>query len=172
MDPGAGEMPGGNRGDDVIDRLGDGLARISAGFAAVALVCIVAINVANVIGRYFFSAPFTWAEETMLFLMIAAVYAGAIAVSARNMHIRIDALIDRVPPALQRIVRLIASLVAIATLVTVAAAGSKVVTMLYSFDQRSDALHFPVWIPQAFVVIGLFAMALLAAMSLVRSWCR
>jgi len=162
-------LPDRNHRDDFISRLGDGIARVFLGIAAIALLCIVAINAANVIGRYFFNAPFSWAEELMLFLMVVVVFTGVIAVGWRNQHIRIDAFIDRAPPTFQRIVRLMTSLVTIIVLVAVAAAGSRVVTTLYAFDQRSDALHFPIWIPQAFVVIGLGLMAVLAAVSLARS---
>lgn len=33
--------------------------------------------------------------------------------------------------------------------------------MLYAFDQRSDALHLPVWIPQSFLTGGLALTAIL-----------
>ena len=42
--------------------------------AGTLLVLSVAINFANVIGRYFFSASIYWAEEIMLFLMVGCVF--------------------------------------------------------------------------------------------------
>src|SRR5262245_14279147 len=86
------------RPSGLIDRLGDALTRLCLAIAAASLVCIVAINGANVIGRYFFGRPFSWAEELMLFLMILGVFSGAIAITWRNMHIRIDIVIERTSP--------------------------------------------------------------------------
>ena len=55
----------------------------------------------------------------------------------------------------------IASLISVVILLIVAFAGSYIVTMLYAFDQRSDALHLPVWIPQSFLTGGLALTAIL-----------
>ena len=56
-------------------------------------------NGVNVVARYFFGSPFSWAEELMLFLMIFGVFAGGIAVTWRNQHIRIETIIERAPIA-------------------------------------------------------------------------
>ena len=53
-----------------IDWLCDGIAHACLVIAALSLLCIVAINGANVVARYLFGSPFSWAEELMLFLMI------------------------------------------------------------------------------------------------------
>jgi TRAP-type C4-dicarboxylate transport system permease small subunit len=82
----------------LVDRLGEGLTQLCLAIAAASLLCIVVVNGANVVARYLFRAPFPWAEELMLFLMILAVFAGAIAVTWRNLHIRIDTFIERAPP--------------------------------------------------------------------------
>ena len=44
--------------------------------AGVLLAASVLLNFANVIGRYFFNASIYWAEEVMLFLMVACVFLG------------------------------------------------------------------------------------------------
>ena len=75
-----------------INWLCDGIAHACLVIAALSLLCIVAINGANVVARYFFGSPFSWAEELMLFLMILGVFTGAVAVTWRNLHIRIDTL--------------------------------------------------------------------------------
>ena len=85
-----------------ISRLCDGVAHACLVIAALSLLCIVAINGANVVARYFFGRAFSWAEESMLFLMILGVFSGAVAVTWRNLHIRIDTLVERMPPALRR----------------------------------------------------------------------
>ena len=55
------------------DTLSRGAKALIAGlrFAAGAMLAAsVAINFANIIGRYFLSVSLSWAEEAMLFLMI------------------------------------------------------------------------------------------------------
>jgi TRAP-type C4-dicarboxylate transport system permease small subunit len=155
-----------------IDWLCDGIAHACLVIAALSLLCIVAINGANVVARYFFGSPFSWAEELMLFLMILGVFTGAVAVTWRNLHIRIDTLIDRLPSTLRRVVSVIATLASIAILSIVMVASFRLVALLASMDQRSDALHAPSWIPQSFVTIGLGLMALMMLAKLVTSFRR
>jgi C4-dicarboxylate transporter DctQ subunit len=153
----------------LVDRIGDLVTRLCLVVAAAALLCIVAINGANVIARYLFGSPFSWAEELMLFLMILSVFSGAIAVTWRNMHIRIDTFIDLMPPMARKIAMSIGAIVSIGTIVTITAASAHIVSLLYQLDQRSDALDFPSWIPQSFLTIGLAVVALLIGIRTIRA---
>ena len=151
----------------IVDRIGDGLANICLAIAGMALIIIVAINGANVVARYLFRTPFSWAEELMLFLMILSVFAGAITVTWRNLHIRIDTFVDRMPPAARRAALAIGSLVSIAIIAVLTFHSGRIVLLLQMLDQRSDALNAPSWVPQSFVTIGLGTMALIIAVKLV-----
>lgn len=145
----------------MIGRIGDAVSQVCLVVAAIALLAIVAINVANVTGRYLFGSPFSWAEELMLYLMILVVFSATPVAAWRNQHIRIEALVDHTDPAIRRSLMVIAAVISIVIVLLVAAAGYRIVSMLHLFDQRSDALHLPMWIPQSFLVFGL---ALTAAM--------
>jgi C4-dicarboxylate transporter DctQ subunit len=158
--------------DGFVERLCDGIAHACLVIAGLSLLCIVAINGANVFMRYVFRASFSWAEELMLFLMILGVFSGAITVTWRNLHIRIDTLVDRLPPAGRRAVQVIASLASIAVIGIVMVASFRLVSLLQSMDQRSDALNAPSWIPQSFVTIGLGMMAFMMAVKLITSFRR
>jgi len=136
-------------------QVGDALSRACTFVAAAALAIIVCVNGANVFGRYFFSAPISWAEELMLFLMILTVYAGAASVTWRQEHIKIDALLMRLPPQLRSLAILFTGLVTLCALGATIYAGVTVITMLQAFDQRSEALEFPMWIAQSTVPVGL-----------------
>src|SRR3954451_8393527 len=48
------------------------------------------INIANVIGRYVFSAPIFWAEEVLVFMVIWAVFLSAIAITFNGGHLSMD----------------------------------------------------------------------------------
>jgi TRAP-type C4-dicarboxylate transport system permease small subunit len=155
--------------DGFVDRLGDAVATVSLTLAGLALFTIVMINGVNVVARYFFGSPFSWAEELMLYLMIFGVFTGGIAITWRNQHIRIATIIEQAPPQFQFLARLVAAIASIAVLTTVTVASSGLVSLLHSFDQRSDALQAPMWIPQSFVTVGLSLMALLMTVNLVTS---
>jgi TRAP-type C4-dicarboxylate transport system permease small subunit len=163
----------GIRRPTLVDHCGNLLTRVCLAVAASALLCIVAINGANVIARYLFGSPFSWAEELMLFLMILSVFSGAIAVTWRNLHIRIDTFIDLAPFAVRQAALVIGALVSTGAIVIIVAASARLVMALYEIDQRSDALELPSWIPQSFLTVGLAVIALLIAvrtiLTLVRS---
>lgn len=153
----------------IVDRIGDGLANACLAVAGLALLIIVVINGANVAARYLFGSPFSWAEELMLFLMILSVFAGAIAVTWRNLHIRIDTFLDRMPPAMHRIALAIGSLISIGVICVITWHSGHIVSLLRMLDQRSDALQTPSWIPQSFVTVGLGTIALIVAVKLAMS---
>ena len=91
----------------------------------------------------------------MLYLMIFGVYVGAISVAWQQAHIRIDAVLDFAPPARRKFLEIVSTLVLAAVLVPVVLASFRVVSLLFDFDQRSDALHLPMWIPQSVIPISL-----------------
>jgi C4-dicarboxylate transporter, DctQ subunit len=147
--------------------LGDRVARAGLWIAAAGLFVIVAINGVNVVARYVFAVPFSWAEEAMLYTMIAAVFAGAVSVSWQQRHIRIDAFVDLLPASARWIGDLVAAAVMVAILIWLATVGARVTTMLFNFDQRSDAMHLPIWIPNAAIVLGVILIALMAVLRLI-----
>ncbi len=138
------------------------IADIGLALAAAALLFVVAVNAANIIGRYIFRSPFSWAEESMLFVMIFGVYVGAISVAWQQAHIRIDAFLNLAPVSWRRPLHIFSTLVFVGILVPVVTGSFQVVTLLFQFDQRSDALQFPMWIPQGVVPVSLTLIMLLA----------
>jgi TRAP-type C4-dicarboxylate transport system permease small subunit len=145
--------------------LGERIAGIGLWAGAAALLVIVVLNAINIMMRYFFRNPLSWAEEAMLYLMIFGVYMAAISVAWQQAHIRIDAILDFAPPARRKILQIISTLVMTAVLIPVVFASFHVASLLFEFDQRSDALHLPIWIPQSVIP---FSLLLIVVMSLLR----
>jgi C4-dicarboxylate transporter DctQ subunit len=135
--------------------------------AGTMLIGSVAINFANIIGRYFLSVSLSWAEEAMLFLMIGSVFLAAPPVGWLGRHIRMDVVVSLLPPRLREIFEIFSDLVTIATCIMVAVFAWPVVTMLAELDQRSESANIPLVIPQAVVPLGLLLMALLIAVRLI-----
>jgi TRAP-type C4-dicarboxylate transport system permease small subunit len=163
------DEPGAPPRGGLVDRLGEGLTQFVLAVAGVSLLGIVVVNGANVIARYLVRSPFPWAEELMQFMMILAVFAAAIAVTWRNLHIRIDTFVEQASPALRRIALVFGTIVSIAGIMTVVFFSFRVVVLLYELDQHSDALNIPSWIPQSFVPIGLGTIALIMGIKLVQA---
>jgi len=138
--------------------------RIAAGAM---LITSVAINFANIIGRYFLSVSLSWAEEVMLFLMIGCVFLAAGPVGWMGRNIRMDVLVSALPPRARTAFEVFSDLVTIATCIALAIFAWPVLTMLSDLDQRSDAANIPLAIPQAAVPVGLVLMALLIAVRLI-----
>ncbi|MCP3473332.1 TRAP transporter small permease subunit [Bradyrhizobium sp. CCGUVB1N3] len=148
-------------------RLGNGISMLSTTIAGIAMLTIVAINGANVAGRYFFASPIPWAEESMLYLMILVVFAAVASVTWRGAHIRIELILEAMPFRFRQIAALASAILTIGICLVVALSSFDVVSQLYAFDQRSDAMEFPVWIPQSAVLIGLLLVAAMTALRLV-----
>ncbi len=157
---------------DGIVRGVSGLLAITRAAAAIFLILSVAINFANIIGRYFFSVSIPWAEEIMLFLMVGCVFTGCCAVAWEGRQIRMDVAIGMLPPKLRELVNALSELAMIATAVAVAYFAWPVISQLAAFDERSQAANFPLVIPQAMVPIGYTLMGLLVALRLIVRWQR
>jgi C4-dicarboxylate transporter DctQ subunit len=146
--------------------LGTRIADIGLWTGAAALLAIVALNAVNIILRYFFRSPLSWAEEAMLYLMILGVYLGAISVAWQQAHIRIDAILDFAPPTRRKVLEVISTGVLAAVLIPVVFASFRVVGLLFDFDQRSDALTLPIWIAQSVVPISLLLIIVMSFLRL------
>lgn len=145
------------------------LVRTAEIMAGLTLVVGVAINFANVIGRYCFSAPIPWAEEVLVFLMIAGVFLGASAVTLRGAHIRMDVVVQMLPAWMQRALDVAALVAFIATATALIWFAYPVIQQLYDFDQRSEVIRIPVAYPHSVIPIGLAIMILAAVARLIDS---
>ncbi|MFZ0423178.1 MAG: TRAP transporter small permease [Xanthobacteraceae bacterium] len=143
------------------------LLAITRTAAAVCLIASVAINFANIIGRYFFSISIPWAEEIMLFLMVGCVFTGCCAVAWEGRQIRMDVVLMMLPDKLRECIHVFSELVMLAAAGAVTVFAWPVITQLAAFDERSQAANFPLYIPQAMIPIGYTLMGLLVAFRLV-----
>jgi TRAP-type C4-dicarboxylate transport system permease small subunit len=135
--------------------------------SAISLLIAVALNFANIVGRYVFFAPIASAEEVMLFLFVGTVFLGNSVVGWHGKQIRMDVLLHMLPRRWRRALDLVADLAVIAVSVTLIVVGWPAIAMLAEFDERSQAADIPLVIPQALVPIGLGLNAILVAARLI-----
>jgi TRAP-type C4-dicarboxylate transport system permease small subunit len=136
---------------------------------AVLMLIAVALNTANIIGRYVFSRPIASAEEIMLFLLVGTVFLGNAMVGFEGRQLRMDVILNALPAGVRRALDVAADLTMIVVCVILIVVGWPAVQMLAEFDQRSEAAEIPLAIPQALVPIGLGLNALLVGVRLIAS---
>jgi TRAP-type C4-dicarboxylate transport system permease small subunit len=71
--------------------------------SAAAIIILMLLVTANVIGRYFFNEPITGAPEIACLLMIVIVFPALAWVALEGKHVRVDFIMDRFSPIVQAI---------------------------------------------------------------------
>jgi TRAP-type C4-dicarboxylate transport system permease small subunit len=137
---------------------------------AVLMLIAVALNFANIVGRYVFFQPIASAEEIMLFLLVGTVFLGNSVVGFEGKQLRMDVIVQAMPPVLRRGFEVAADLAMIAVCVILIVLAWPAVSMLAEFDQRSQVAEIPLVIPQALVPIGLGLNAFLVGVRLIASF--
>jgi TRAP-type C4-dicarboxylate transport system permease small subunit len=122
----------------------------------------VALNFANVVGRYVFWRPIIWAEEVLVFAMVWAVLLGAILVTWENQHLRMDAVFHLTPPRLHRWLNLVSTAAFLGAAVFVLVQSVRVVALVASTGQRSVVAEIPMTVPYGALPVsfGLIVVAL------------
>lgn len=137
------------------------ISGIGITIAALCLIIDVVINGANVVARYVFYRPFSWAEDAMVYIMITGVFWGGAGAAWRQIDIHIDAFVNLAGPRLRTALRLLSTLIAIVVLSTLFQVALRVIAQLYGYGQRNDALGMPVWIAHAAFASGLLLILLM-----------
>jgi len=121
----------------------------------------------EIIARYFFDAPTTWAQEISIYFLLALALLGLAPTLAADEHIRIDLLTRKLPLAVQLWLR-ICALAAIAIYAGIAAVGGwGMMQQSLRFGRKSlTLLEVPVWIPQTLLPIGMALLALTAVVGI------
>ncbi len=81
----------------VIDKALDRMARAIELALALAFIVAVLLNFGNVVGRYVFGVSLLASDEVQVFIMVAMTFLGAVVVTRRNEHLRMDVLVQFMP---------------------------------------------------------------------------
>lgn len=147
------------------------LVWLSRAIVGTAIFVSIAINFANIVGRFAFRSPLLWAEEILVFLMVWSVFIGAVLVTLEGRHIRMDLLSVMLPSPAREIVNFVAALTFLAVCGFYAFEAASVAWLMYESDQRSLAADIPVFIAHAALLAGFIGM-LLAVLARFSSYVR
>jgi TRAP-type C4-dicarboxylate transport system permease small subunit len=139
------------------------LLRVAAG---VLLILSVALNFANVVGRYLFNHYIYWAEEVMVFFVVGCVFLGNAVVAWSGRQIRMDVIVNMMPDKLRVALNLFSELLFIIAASMIVVFAWPVIRDLWEFDQRSQSASVPLVLPQSAIPIGLSLMVLLVVIRL------
>jgi TRAP-type C4-dicarboxylate transport system permease small subunit len=132
---------------------------IPLGLAALFLVAAVAINFANVIGRYMFSAAIYWAEEAMIYLSIWSIFLAAAAVAYDGTALTMDFFSARLPVFWKRFIDAAIASLTVAICLFMSWQSVLIARVFLRNEQKSVALEIPMLVPQASLLFGFLAIA-------------
>jgi len=139
----------------------DGVNAVMAVLSAVAIAAAGLVLTWEVAGRYFFSIPSEWQDELSTFLLVGATFASAAWIQARRGHVAIDALSHILPPAADRVRRVMADLL---SFMFVSFFAWKSVTLLLEAladgQISNSAWGPPLWIPYGCMAVGMVLLAI------------
>lgn len=128
----------------------------------VVILLAIAINFANIVGRYVFLAPLDWAEEVLVFLVIWGVYLGASAVTYDNRHLDMDLFAAAFPAKLRAALEIAKLVVMVGFCGFTAANASTIVGIMAGNGQVSITAGVPMTVPYAAFVLGFCLIAISA----------
>jgi C4-dicarboxylate transporter DctQ subunit len=150
----------------VIDK---GISRLISAIEAVlafALLVAIALNFANVIGRYVFARSILGADELQIYAMIWMAFLGSVVVAWRGEHLRMDALAHLLPASVAPVLRVL-------ELVLLLVLAGFVVVQSWSYTARmldvsSAVAGIPMWVPHSAVIAGYALLALICVRHLIK----
>jgi TRAP-type C4-dicarboxylate transport system permease small subunit len=156
----------------VIDKALDRLARVIELALALAFIMAVLLNFGNVVGRYMFGVSFLASDEVQVFVMVAMTFLGAVVVTRRNLHLRMDVLVQFMPPAARLALRIAEQILLLVLAAFVVSQSYFYAAQMLRIGRRSDMAGMPMWIPHGFLVVGfslIFVVALWRFVGMARS---
>jgi tripartite ATP-independent transporter DctM subunit len=155
--PGASRWSAGARLDYLLTRLTESLAALLVAFE-------VMILFAGVVSRYVFHNPLTWSDElaSILFLWLAML--GAVIALRKSEHMRLTAVVSRVPAAWQRTLETVAALVIVVFVLLIIEPAWRYGEQEWAIITPALSIHNS-WRASA-LVVGMVLMAVIAVAQL------
>lgn len=145
------------------------IERVTSAIAAVFMFAIMIIVFSDVVMRYVFNRPFSWAYDLIsLYVMAGVFFLSLSGTYAVNGHISVDILLPRFTAIVQRLCIIVSNVVGLAIFVPITWLGyQRALDNYVSGDVMAGAIPWPTWASAAFVPIGAGILALRLAVHLV-----
>ena len=145
---------------------------IEENLAGIAIALLGIITFANVVVRYLTNFSFAFTEEFSVFLMVFMALIGGSSVMAKQGHLNIRYLVDKLSPKARRATLIVAILLTAFTFLLLAVFGARMAWDEYRFEVTSPGLGLPTWIYTVWLPLLSLAIFGRAVGVLVRMWRR
>ena len=107
---------------------------------------LACITFANVLVRYFTDESFAFTEEFSVFLMVVLTFVGASAAFAKNSHIRMSFVVEKLQPRIAHYIEIAVMAAAAVLFAIIVWYGIRLFLDDWNFDTTSPGIGIPQWI--------------------------
>jgi len=147
--------------NSAIDRVGGRIAFWVERILALGLIAGIVLDFINVVGRYVSGITLVGVDEFELYIVIWIAFLGAVVVTWRGEHLRMDVLSNSCPRLFQKAFMALEMVTMFSVAAFIGLESFWYSEKLFALGAVSDILHVPTWIPHIALGIGFFAIALI-----------
>jgi TRAP-type C4-dicarboxylate transport system permease small subunit len=143
--------------------------KIASTIAAIFMFAIMIIVFCDVIMRYAFNQPFSWAYDLISIYLMAGIFFLVLSEAyASNAHVSVDILQQKFPAAVKRLTEIVTCIVGIIVFSLIAYLGFlRAVDSFNSADVMAGAIPWPMWPSIGLVPFGAGLITLRLALHLI-----
>lgn len=120
------------------------------------LILLTCVMMLQVILRYFFHSPLSWAEEACRYCFVYSVMLATAYCIRKKKMLRVDVVITLFPPKVAKILDLAAQFMAIIFCVIMLKPAWNVMASAHKIGNVSSGLEMPIWILYTSAPVGFF----------------
>lgn len=119
------------------------------------MLAAVALNLANITGRYVFGWAIVWTEVVLVVWLAWSVFIGVVVVTYRGQHLAMDLVSAGLRGRLRTANNALMFAVMAGCLAYAAFQSAKVVLLMLKTGQTHPSIGFPLWVPNLAILAGL-----------------
>ena len=144
--------------------------KIEENLAGIAIAILGIITFANVVVRYLTNFSFAFTEEFSVFLMVFMALVGGSSVMAKQGHLNIMYVVDKLPPKARRGALIVAIALTASTFLLLAVFGARMAWDEYRYEVTSPGLGLPTWVYTMWLPLLSLAIFGRAVGVVIRTW--
>jgi C4-dicarboxylate transporter, DctQ subunit len=134
--------------------------KIENGLISVLLFSTTILLFVNVVLRYVFKSPTTWAEEIIRYAIVWVTFIGSSVCARNKLHVGIDIFVANMPIKIKKMLLILADLFSAFFCLFITFYGFQNTMLVVDTAQRSPAMLMPMWIVYISMPIGAFLMTI------------
>jgi TRAP-type C4-dicarboxylate transport system permease small subunit len=143
--------------------------RVPYFICGVILLTAIAINISNVVGRYVFDAPVSWAEEVLSYMIIWGVFIAVGAVTYQGLHLKMDLFVLNLHGIKARFIGGLTVVLMIVCAAFVIRQSLQILQLYWMTGETSMGARVPLIYPHAALLVG-FSLMLVVAVVRARAY--